>query len=482
MVSVNQSFSSGVVSGHIAPQTQASGPLLTIFIITLLIPISFTLGGIRLSPNRLFLLIAIVPFAVRILSGQVGRFTAVDLFFLLHGVWIFIALIAVHGTARIPFAGITAVEVVGGYFVGRVLVSNATDYRRLFHMLLIALLCLLPFALFESFTGKLVISDLLRPVFETPVRSKSAYGRMGLERVYGVFDHPILWGLFCSLMLANFIKLAGSNTLKMGFGAALSIYTTMLSLSSGPLMACGLQLGILAWGWITGGKWKLLLICTAVGYVVIDALSNRTPVTILIETMTFNPFTGYVRLAIFDAGWAAVKGSPIFGIGFNDWPRPSWVTSSVDNFWLLNAMRYGLVGAAFVVLAFLSHFWILARARIMDPDTAAIRVGHAVALAGISFTMVTVHIWGTMSVFVMFYIGAGAWMYAFDLDENTEEGTEASATEASGLLYSRFAPRPSTASERPAALVSGRSVRAQTQEQSRPPLRPRPPIAKEGNT
>ena len=425
--------------------TQPSRPLLIFFVFTLLTPIAFEVAGVRLSPNRIFLLIAIVPYAVNIISGKVGRFTAVDLFFLLHGVWIFVALIAVHGTSRIPFAAITAVELIGGYFVGRILIRDTAGYQLLFRIMMIALIVLLPFALIEAVTGKLIIPDLLRPMFQTPIRGGSAYGRMGLERVYVVFDHPILWGLFCSLTLANFIKMARGNLLKIGFGSTLSIFTTILSLSSAPLMACGLQLGMLAWGWIMRGRWKLLLIMTVVGYVVIDLLSNRTPVTILIDTMTFNPGTGYTRIAIFDAGWAAVKGSPFFGVGFNDWPRPSWVTSSVDNFWLLTAMRYGFVGVGVLILALLAHFVLLARAKITDPDALSIRIGHVIALAGISFTMVTVHIWGTMSVFVMFYIGAGAWIYVKKPQDTHHEMTVQLETVPSGPRYSRFAPRPARA-------------------------------------
>lgn len=442
VVSVNQPLPGVRPVGRAPLESDASGALLILFVLTLLTPVAFEMVGTRLSPNRLFLLASIVPFAIRIVSGQIGRFTLVDLFFLLHGVWIFVALIAVEGVSRIPFAGITAVELVGGYFVGRALVTNAAGYRRLFTIVLVALICLLPFAVYESFTGKMLIPDLLRPVFETPYRGRSAYGRMGLERVYGVFSHPILWGLFCALTLANFVALARGNVGKIVFAMIFTLYTTFLSLSAAPLIAYGLQVGLLTWGWIMGGKWKILLIGSAVGYVLIDLLSDRTPVTILIETLTFNPATGYTRIAIFDAGWAAVKGSPLFGIGFNDWSRPHWLTSSVDNFWLLTAMRYGMVGVGFFILAVLAHFWLLARARIIDPDTAAIRVGHAIALAGVSFTLGTVHIWDTVSVFVMFYIGAGAWMYAFEpTGIAAQDGDQAASELQMQNRYTRFPPQ-----------------------------------------
>ena len=118
---------------------------------------------------------------------------------------------------------------------------NDTRYRSLTFQG-IALLVLMPVLLIEVNSGKLVIPDLLRPIFDTPDRSRSAYGRLGFERVYGVFDHPILWGLFCSLTLANFVTMARGNMAKITFGVALSIFTTMLSLSSAPLMACALGL------------------------------------------------------------------------------------------------------------------------------------------------------------------------------------------------------------------------------------------------
>lgn len=418
---------------------------MAVFIVTLFLPIAFEIAGVRLSPNRLFLLAAIMPCMAQVLMGRCGRVTAVDLLFILHGMWMFVALIAVHGTGRIPFAGITSVELLGGYFLGRVVVRTREDYRKLFQIVMISLICLLPFALYESVTGKLVIPDLLRPFFETPERGRSAYGRMGLERVYVVFVHPILWGVFCAITLANFVMLARDNVGKIIFAILFSGFTTFLSLSSAPLIAIALQLGLLIWAWLVGGRWKQLIIALTVLYVVVDLLSDRTPVTILIETVTFNPFTGYTRIAIFDAGWAAVRRSPLFGIGFNDWPRPFWLTASVDNFWLLTAMRYGLVGVGFLVAAFGMHFWLAARADVTHPDAHAIRVGHLIALAGLSFTLFTVHIWDTLSMFVMFYVGAGAWLYTNPPQIQTEEPPDPSQAPPvpAGSRYTRFPTSPS---------------------------------------
>ena len=69
----------------------------------------------------------------------------------------------------------------------------------------------------------------------------------------------------------------------------------------------------------------------------------------LITYLTFNSGTAYWRLHIWNFGSAEVWRNPLFGIGLNDWARPSWMwTASVDNFWLLTAMRYGI--PAFLLL------------------------------------------------------------------------------------------------------------------------------------
>lgn len=425
----------------VAAVKQGTAPgLLLLFLLTIIMPIEFNLGSTKLSPVRLYLLVAIVPFAVRILMGKVGRVTWIDILFTVHGLWLFLSLIITTGGGRVPFAGITTVELVGGYFVGRVLVRNEADYRRMIRFMVVALICLMPFAVIESLTGKLVIPDLLRPFFDTPYRGRSAYGRWGLERVYGVFDHPILWGLFCSMVLSNVVMLARGRIMQMLPGAAVSLYGTFLSLSSAPLLAIMLQIMMLAWGWVMRGRWRLLILLTIAAYVLVDALSNRTPVTILISTLTFNPVTGYTRIAIFDYAWAAVKTSPWFGLGFDTWDKPGWLTGSVDNFWLVTAIRSGMVGAAMLIAAFVLHLYLLGRAKLADPGLQAVRVGHAIALVGVAFTLATVHIWGGVAVFVMFYVGAGAWLYADDHSLVNDGAPEAPAAPVGkGPRYTRFA-------------------------------------------
>jgi len=415
----------------------AASPLLTIFLITILLPISMEVAGLRLSPNRLYLLVFSVPFAIKVIQGAAGRFTFVDLTFILFGLWIMLALVVSHGTERIPFAGINVVEMVGGYFVGRILVRNLQDYNAMIRFILIAMAYLLPVALIEATTGKMILPDLFRIVFDAPYRGDSAYGRMGLERVYSVFDHPILFGLFCSTALANVFYLFAARPTLALFAATFTLGMSFLSLSSAPLLACAMQIGLLVWNRIMGGRWTLFLILSVILYVALDLASNRTPITIIIETMTFNSGTGWTRIATNQFGWASVWTYPIFGLGFNDWARPDWLTSSVDNFWLVTAMRYGFVGFILIVTSFFFHMLMLCRAQISGNDVTRCRTAYGITLAAICFTLITVHVWDTMATFVMFFVGAGAWMYTSDSNK-TEMQTEPPPESGNRPRYTRF--------------------------------------------
>lgn len=431
-----------------AEESRPAPWIMPLYFCVTLMPIALTVAGLRLTPLRVMLLVLFIPYLLRIFRGATGRITAVDILMMLHAIWIVVALMVVHGPERLPFAGITMVELVGGYLLGRTLVRNGSDYRRMIRLLLYSMIFLFPFALVELFTGRLVIPSVVGVVFETVHRGASAYGRMGLERVYAVFEHPILFGMFCSLAIANLFYMARGTSFWRYSGMVFAIGMTFMSLSSAPLLACGLQIMMILWDKITKGAWKLFIILGAISYVVVDLLSNRTPITILIETLTFNSGTGWTRIAIFEFGISNVYDNPIFGLGFNDWERPFWLTSSVDNFWLLTTMRYGFVGAGFLVAAFLWHFISLVRAPISDDTTQRIRTGYTLTLAATCFTMVTVHLWGAVGVFVMFYLGAGAWLYTTPDpgDKADSPDREASNPEDPGVRrYSRFAPgdRPS---------------------------------------
>jgi O-antigen ligase len=164
------------------------------------------------------------------------------------------------------------------------------------------------------------------------------------------------------------------------------------------------------WGKITGQRWWLLIILTTTAYIVVDLLSNRTPITILINYVTFDPNTAWTRVLIWDFGFAEVLRHPIMGIGLNDWERPHWLTGSVDNFWLLTGMRYGFPGLGLLILALGLGMLSIVRTKNLPSSIACYRTGYMVALISLYFSLGTVHAWGNSSAFTMTFIGLGLWL------------------------------------------------------------------------
>ncbi len=425
----------------------ATAAILGLFLICLLVPSYFYVADLKLSPIRILLLASFIPLVLRLLSGASGRIRGIDIFLMLYAFWIMVTLVYHHGLSRLPLAAMTIIEVFGGYLIGRTLVRNAAGFRRLFRYVLYMLIFLAPFVLVELLTDRNLLQEIFRSILPTYFKAASSYGRMGLNRVMAPFEHPILYGLFCSISLAPIAYIQsekpGRALLLVSFIGAM----TFAALSAAPLLAVAIQLGLILWGWATGSKWWLLFGLVSVTYVTVDLLSNRTPITILINYITFDSNTAWTRVNIWTFGSAEMWRHPIFGIGLNDWERPYWLTGSVDNFWLLNGMRHGLPGVIFVMAAAASGFRAIVRARGLSPEEARYRTGYLLSLVALYFTLCTVHVWSGTSSFVMLFIGAGMWICDI-APAGAETGPQHAAqtvtpqtgTAVGPIAFSRFAP------------------------------------------
>ncbi len=402
----------GAMMEESVPVEQATAPwLLVLFIVSIVPPIYFHIGDTRLSLTRIFLLLTFLPLGFRLLSGKVGRLRTIDIFLILLSTWMAITIIFHEGFSRTPLAGMSVIELLGGYLVGRTLIVNSTDYRLFIRYLIFVQLFLLPFALLEFVTNKNLLHDLFGIIFNTFEKPPSQTWRNGFARVISGFEHPILFGLFCSIMVAPFFYIYRSNLIKATGLAALPLFMTYLSLSSAPIIGAGICVLLIAWGEITKSSWKPLIWMICLIYIFLSLASNRGPIVILIDTLTFSAHTGWTRIWTFRYGSAEVLRNPFFGIGFNNnWIRPTWLTGSVDNFWLLVAMRHGLIGIILLILALGGGLWAILRAKNLNPTLSFWRTGYVISLVGLYFSLTTVHIWGDTSSFIMCFIGSGMWL------------------------------------------------------------------------
>lgn len=391
-----------------------------LYLFALIVPLWFSVGPLALSTLRLLLLALIVPLTLRLLAGRYGRLLPTDILFLLHILWATAALAVNNPDRVVQSAGSSGIEFIGGYVLARAYIRDRASFVALCRWIAVLAVATLPLALVQSLTAQAPLLRLLEalPLFDT-VREHHPDPRMGLYRAQVTFAHPIHYGLFCAIAFSLCfvgLKQVWATPLRVVAGAAIAL-ACFLSISSGGVLALALQFGLILWAWALAGvrlRWHILGGVAVLAYVAIDMLSNRAPLAVFMHYATFSAHNAWMRMAIFEAGLANVMASPMFGIGLHDYARPAWLhTDSVDNFWLLMAMRYGFPGLAFLAAGYLWGVVAMARRDLsQDPETAQLRLAWMLTFVGMSFTLATVHVWHSVYSFVFFIFGAGLWIVA----------------------------------------------------------------------
>jgi hypothetical protein len=419
-----------------------------LYLLSVVIPIGFNVGPLVMTTLRLFLLVLIIPLVIRLITGKYGRIFLTDILFILHIAWATVALAVNNPDQVVQQIGSVGIEFIGGYLVGRAYIRTREDFAAMCRALTVIVCCLFPFALVETETGRpLIVEYLSRIPGLTSVPIVTIEGRMGLERVQAVFAHPIHYGLFCSIAFSlAFVALKGTiSPARRWVTSILIAGSGFLALSSGALLALLLQFFLIIWASALKKfekRWWLLFIIFVITYIIIDIFSSRSPFRVFMSYATFSAHNAYWRSIILEWGINYnVLVNPIFGIGMNDWIRPWYMYSgSMDNFWLVMAVRYGIPG--FFLLAFgyaNSVFWIMRRNFEEDKTLTRFRRAWVFIVLGLSFTLSTVHIWTNIYSFVFFFFGSGMWLVSAHADNRGAD--EMTTMPTSGTLrYTRFSP------------------------------------------
>jgi len=397
-----------------------------LYLLAVVIPIGFWAGPLFMTTLRLLVMVMVIPLMLKILMGHYGKVFVTDYLFIFFVLWTAVALAANNPDQVIQQVGSTGPEFLGGYAIGRAYIRTPAQFMALCRVLVIIVLCTLPFSIFEAVTGRPIVIEIMRkvPGMQT-VGVVTIEGRMGLERVQSMFAHPIHYGLFCSVALSLcFVALKGlmSTTKRFVFSVAIA-FSGFLALSSGAITAIAMQVALITWAAMFKNlsmRWWLLIGIFAFGYVTIDLLSDRSPIKVFMSYAAFSAHNAFYRSIIFDWGIdnifgnaaRGIPGSPIFGIGNNHWIRPHYMFSgTVDNFWLLMGMRYGVPGFLFLAGGYIV---IIAKAmrRNFEGNERLILLRRAwvFTFLGLTFTLCTVHVWSNIYSFIFFMFGAGVWL------------------------------------------------------------------------
>lgn len=388
--------------------------LATIFVLALILPTetSFMVGSLRLGPYRVVLLVAIVPLALNLFSQRYGPIRAADVLILGYALWAMLALAVHHDTnVALESGGIRLVEAFGAYVVGRACIRDRQQFRSLARLVVGVVLLVGVFTFIESVTGRHLIKTMFAATTGQSF-SSSIEPRFGFHRAFGPFDHPILWGVFASsaIGLSWYASGRASETMtRKVVRTGLISVAAATSVSGGAMAAIWAQFLIIGWDYITRGqrhRWKILIAGLIAGYVFIDLVSNRSGLKVLLSYLTFSPATAYNRMIIWEWGfYQNVLPNPVFGIGFNEWVRPSWMHStSMDNFWLYQMVTHGLPAFALLASAVIAAGWRLRSIRPSE-TVPALHLAWMTTMVGACVAACTVHYWNQSFVWFCLIIG-----------------------------------------------------------------------------
>jgi hypothetical membrane protein len=362
------------------------------------------------------LIVMILPMMLQLLSGRKGRMHLFDMLVMAHCAWAVIALINWGGIAQgIESGGIYVVEFAGAYLLGRLYIRSYEDFAAMARAYVGLVLATLLFTVPEALTGIHILHDGISGAVGGPM-APFIEPRMGLERTFGPFDHPILYGVFCASAFSLAYLVVAERRLMNLSGMAKVIgvgLATFMSASGGPYVVLMMQGFVAAWERVLGkvqGRWAALFTLFGLTYVGIDLFSTKTPFHVFVNYFTFSKQSAYNRILIFEYGTAEVARHPVFGIGLGDWERPVWMSDSMDNFWLVTAVRYGVPAFLLLLGLLLGILWKAGQRKNLPPEWRRARHAWAFTLFGITVAAATVHLWNALFVLFLFLIGSGAWL------------------------------------------------------------------------
>lgn len=408
-------------------------PLVLLFYATLLPPeVRLVFAGQNLYAPRL-VAFALLPWLIyRIASGHF-RYRHLDLLLIGGAVWMMVSFSVYYDIATgLRRAGGMAFDVVAPYLLARLCITDCASLRR-FLVLIAPGIFLAGLSLAaEGLLGRHLVRPLATRIFGSLAyyQEGSAIGdsylsveyRLGLLRAYGPFSHPILAGLFMASMLPLF-ALSKLRGWPLYLGVTSGIFAIFAGSSAAYLLlilALVLVLFEQVQERITFVGWRMFLFGMTVVALGAHVASQNGLISVLTR-FTLNPETAAWRVYIWENGSRSVEQNPYFGVGFSDYDQLAHTIESIDNYWLLLAVRHGLPTPVLLGLLVIVAVVLLCTVstRICKSDQKLFK-GLAISLTLLAILAFTVALIG--SIMTWFYMLLGI---ALSLTWRTQGSDEA---------------------------------------------------------
>jgi hypothetical protein len=168
---------------------------------------------------------------------------------------------------------------------------------------------------------------------------------------------------------------------------------------------------LLAYNWlserIANLTWRLFFVVTGIVVFVAETATGSGTYGLILRYASLNSISSYNRVLIWEYGTKNVIKNPWFGLGYGDWERPAWMySSSMDHFWLLLAVRFGIIPSALIALATIFAVFALIRGSMAaNPVDARAMRGVAISLSVFALGIISVALWLSAHIWFFMMIG-----------------------------------------------------------------------------
>lgn len=341
---------------------------------------------------------------------------ASDFFVLIMAGWMLAAIYINEGsTALTGSAALSAIEFLIAYFLARTFFGTPLGFSQLIYVMRFISIVILATALIDTFSGQNVLSEFGRRFSHgdtvDPLKLR-VYVRFGLARAMGPLEHSILMGTFFVICFILFMHSTMTRIQKI-IWVTLCVVGALLPLSSAPLLSLLMSISAIIFLRVFQNfPWRMIFLgCTVVFALSAFIFLVESPLTTLIQNLTYDPQTGMFRVMIWQWVGLNIERAPWIGIGMADWIRSPDMPGSIDSLYLVQAIRYGLPSLVFLGLSILTTgvtMPLRPQLRFSSGKITTIRTGMAIAIFIYVFNAFTVHFWGSSWTMLAIILGIRA--------------------------------------------------------------------------
>lgn len=385
-----------------------------LFFVGLMIPdvLSFYLGDTKLPPTRIALIALMVPILIGFFRAM-GRIYAFDLLYFAFCFWTALCILINRGAGGVPQTGVFLIEYGLTYLMAVAMLTSTAKLRGVAALLVCLVIALGAFGVVEAVSHKPHIADFFHKLAGYSGFSvvNEVHYRLGMLRARTVFSHPILHGVFCAAMLSFAWYLPRAFVMKAALSAGVLV-ASFAALSGGGFVVLLVQMVAIGVETVTRGvRNRFRIIAVVLGsFLTFVHFYADSGLYRLVQLVTLDGGSAHYRTLIWEHGVRNVERNPIFGMRPEEWTRLYWMSSSIDNYWLAQAMRGGVPSVVFfftsVVLIIIRIF--RAPPSTISPELDAMRRAWTFAIIGVILGGATVFFFDKLQPFFGFLTGIGA--------------------------------------------------------------------------